>query len=67
MIGKLVNDKDFAEMSLRLNDAEMDVEYYRELARNFAIMILRDIGYKEPTEEHIQSFMRRAGGREDIY
>jgi hypothetical protein len=62
-----VNDKDFAEMSLRLNDAEMDVEYYRELARNFAIIILRDIGYKEPTEEHIQSFMRRAGGREDLY
>ena len=54
-------------MSLRLNDAEMDVEYYRELARNFAIMILRDIGYKEPTEEHVQSFMRRAGGREDLY
>ena len=62
-----MNDKEFAEMSLRLNDAEMDVEYYRELARNFAIMILRDIGYKEPTEEHIQSFMRRAGGREDMY
>lgn len=62
-----MNDKEFAEMSLRLNDAEMDVEYYRELARNFAIMILRDIGYKEPTEEHVQSFMRRAGGREDLY
>jgi hypothetical protein len=62
-----LNDKEFAEMSLRLNDAEMDVEYYRELARNFAIMILRDIGYKEPTEEHVQSFMRRAGGREDLY
>ena len=62
-----MNDKEFADMSLRLNDAEMDVEYYRELARNFAIMILRDIGYKEPTEEHVQSFMRRAGGREDLY
>jgi hypothetical protein len=61
-----MNDNEFAEMSLRLNDAEMDVEYYRDLAFNFATMLLRDIGYKDPTNEHIESFMRRAGGREDL-
>jgi hypothetical protein len=62
-----VDNKEFAAMSLRLNDAEMDVEYYRNLAWNFAVMLLRDIGYKDPTDEHIESFMRRAGGREDLY
>ena len=61
-----VDDKEIAAMSLRLSDAEMDAEYYRELAWNFATMLLRDIGYKNPSDEHIESFMRRAGGREDL-
>jgi hypothetical protein len=59
-------DHAYAQLSMRLYDAELDRDYFMGAARAMSYIILVDSGIEKPTERQVLEFIEKVGGRRDI-